>query len=931
MQKYFNSVSSSTTGLPVFRAQITVTDSNGIPVQLYSDDGMTTISQPIRTDIFGFFSFFVPDGVYTITTADPDGNNPRSVQNVAIFDDSDTLGAISAAITAALNTLVYPKLPISITNYPIFQYNPNDLRDMGSVIQTALNAGVRDFSGVNLYINSAVVIPNNVTITWAPQGEIIPKGEGYFNRTGIWVLGPNAAINWGRTTVLMNPAIVHRDFMAPPVITGNATTDTAAAKSRLDARTSNGTAMLLNRPDVLVFNPLIVGFNKGIIINAERVRVLESRIDCTNAIEGYGISDVCYVNDAHIWPYWAAHNATITLAITASYNTGLYFHDQADGVQINGGLIYGMAISERYSNVYSLKAKGVWIDGDADTNAARGSIGILTEGVCQFLDISHSHVDSQAYSRKLTHTGGTVLWSDSTSSNAQVADTILGSGHSTGSVAIQSAKGSALLTFLENPGFHDVRVRSEGGTATNVIDRSAVINGMLTGRTTIRYTRISGTTIDNVAASGVVPADFAYFAQAIDRANSTVPLMEFVTDPTVADWKPYFDAAVGKVDAVAFEGAIVTLPADIQIPLSYVDPIHTHGVVFQGPGRIAWPDAGAHDNSAGIRCLASSNDVFSWGTGVQYDVRGGGLRGVSILAGAKTGGRIVAADVVMGLELEELWIRDPFSGFYILGGIDPLIDNVHIEGFRASGAIFEGTLAKRGDRARIENFRLAGVGNESGPTSTGDALSVIGNWHTVDANVVTLVKCGNYGYLQKSDLIAQQSDARPSFVTIQNLQTDYTRDNSIFCRDGRDFKLSDVYANTSLQGDTMTFGAGMLEVMVSRARVCGAKNRLITVAGSRSVKFDTVHGWNWNAQGGNGAAVGVGGAFSDFSLKNSSIGVVADQSTPNTGPGVIVDSGTNGAVRVAGNLFTACGNAAQAAQNGSTGPSNNFAAENLFA
>jgi hypothetical protein len=187
-------------------------------------------------------------------------------------------------------------------------------------------------------------------------------------------------------------------------------------------------------------------------------------------------------------------------------------------------------------------------------------------------------------------------------------------------------------------------------------------------------------------------------------------------------------------------------------------------------------------------------------------------------------------------------------------------------------------------------------------------------------NVLRLIKCGLYSVLGLSDLTAQNPDAKPSFITMQNLQTDYSKDNSIYFRDARDLKLSDIYANTSLIGDIINLGPGVTEATVSRARLCGAKKRLITINGARSVKFTESSGWNWNAQGGNGAAIGVGGAFDDFLLSDSTFGTVADQTTPNLGPCLVVDSSTTGKVRAHDNLTVGCGNEAQAFVNNSTGP-----------
>lgn len=427
----------------------------------------------------------------------------------------------------------------SIKNYPIVPHDPSNLADMGPVIQAALDDGVRDFSDVNLYIDSAVTIPNNAIVTWSPQGEIIPKTEGFINRHGIWAIGPNAAVNWGRDTTLICPSVIHKDFMIPPAITGDATKDVPAAAARLAARVANGTGMLLNRPDVLLVNPFVVGFNTAYVMNAERIRLSYPRADCINGIEGFGIGDCCYVDRLHFWPYWFSHIDSIPPAgVLGSYQKGLYFHDKADGVQIDGGLIYGMAISEHYRDVYGLKAKGVWLDGDPTIAADRGTIGVLTEGNCQFLDLSHTHTNSHAISRKFYHTGGTVIWSDNTSSDAQVADTLLGTGHSTGSISVENAKGSALITLSDAPGIHDVYIRNEGGapvTAGVVVNASAVTTKTQLNRVKLQYTDIGSGYADNTSILSSYVLAVSNADQQVAANTATHPNFVTTTD-TLGEW-----------------------------------------------------------------------------------------------------------------------------------------------------------------------------------------------------------------------------------------------------------------------------------------------------------------------------------------------------------------------------------------------------------
>lgn len=88
MRKYQDSISSAVSGLPVYQAQIFLYDQDMAPVQLYSDEGVTPLAQPVLTDGLGLFEFFVADGTYFLGVADPDGTNLRYFPDIEIYEDA---------------------------------------------------------------------------------------------------------------------------------------------------------------------------------------------------------------------------------------------------------------------------------------------------------------------------------------------------------------------------------------------------------------------------------------------------------------------------------------------------------------------------------------------------------------------------------------------------------------------------------------------------------------------------------------------------------------------------------------------------------------------------------------------------------------------------------------------------------------------------
>ena len=86
MRKYFDVVF-LTTSIPAAGAYVYVLDSSGNRVSLYSDNGVTSIPNPVTTDRTGFYSFYVANGNYTLQYV-LGGLVLRTITDVQIYDES---------------------------------------------------------------------------------------------------------------------------------------------------------------------------------------------------------------------------------------------------------------------------------------------------------------------------------------------------------------------------------------------------------------------------------------------------------------------------------------------------------------------------------------------------------------------------------------------------------------------------------------------------------------------------------------------------------------------------------------------------------------------------------------------------------------------------------------------------------------------------
>jgi hypothetical protein len=89
MEKYTDVVQSARSGAAIPSALVTVkTSPAGATATIYSDDGVTTKSNPITTDSNGEFSFYAADGDYTLTVSGT-GITERTIGPITLLDPGD--------------------------------------------------------------------------------------------------------------------------------------------------------------------------------------------------------------------------------------------------------------------------------------------------------------------------------------------------------------------------------------------------------------------------------------------------------------------------------------------------------------------------------------------------------------------------------------------------------------------------------------------------------------------------------------------------------------------------------------------------------------------------------------------------------------------------------------------------------------------------
>ena len=352
--------------------------------------------------------------------------------------------------------------------------------DQSAKIQAAMDAGVTDFSGMTIYVNGPLIWREGRTFIQRGGGEVFPKTQGFGDKQGAFIFGPAATRVLQQSLRFESHCFIHIDAATPPVITGDATVDTEAARLRIAGWADNGIGATFYQ-DTIVRNGLTVGFAVGYQIRQERIRLENCRSDNLIDYDISDASDCCYIDNPHMWPFWLAHYPGIGADALRPYERGIWLHDdpdgvtdKSDGVQIRGGLCYGRRIGFENDNCYATLLDGTFFDGPPELAAERGTIGVKTSGDSNMFKMAHVHVDSVATGYDLTHTSGEVTWHHNTASNIQVQPVLVGAGHSTGSVTVSSSGTNSVVRALDGVGLHDIEVVLAGGTITRLIDIDAV-------------------------------------------------------------------------------------------------------------------------------------------------------------------------------------------------------------------------------------------------------------------------------------------------------------------------------------------------------------------------------------------------------------------------------------------------------------------------
>lgn len=102
---YFGTVENDTTGRPVSGALVYVrtapVDEGGTLVTLYSDESVTQIDNPVTSDSYGYYSFYVADGHYTLEFA-YNGTVRKTIPDVEIAESgAGDLGSLELRMDAA--------------------------------------------------------------------------------------------------------------------------------------------------------------------------------------------------------------------------------------------------------------------------------------------------------------------------------------------------------------------------------------------------------------------------------------------------------------------------------------------------------------------------------------------------------------------------------------------------------------------------------------------------------------------------------------------------------------------------------------------------------------------------------------------------------------------------------------------------------------
>lgn len=359
MQKYTNNVT-DLRGNALVGATITVTvTSGGATATLYSDNGVTPLSNPVSTDSEGEFFFYAANNKYTLTTTY--NGSTVAVTDIVLFDPSDSTasgdvgftqsgtGAVATTVQAALRAIA--KTPeqygavgdgvaddttavINAATAAKILYLPNTYKLTSQLDLTGTNCSV--IFGAGSYLSGFVKAFNGEAIKCDSSGVVMRDfyitGNGAtYTGGGIYPRGYNIKITHIRIT----------DTQDSPIIVEGAvgTNATAATYLSVDScfltATSSSTYAVRSttaddsaRPTSRVFSnisggaPLIdfSGMNYAILENslgtlikfdANSSKVVMKGNRLTNAAANITVYGVDHVIDHNLWGFGSGFGVTI--------------------------------------------------------------------------------------------------------------------------------------------------------------------------------------------------------------------------------------------------------------------------------------------------------------------------------------------------------------------------------------------------------------------------------------------------------------------------------------------------------------------------------------------------------------------------------------------------------------------------------------------
>lgn len=176
MYQYSNNIV-NTAGASVPNAYIAVTSSNGTPAAIYSDDGITQISNPVQSNSAGAFSFYAAAGNFTLkiygqgiaTLLLPITLGSENV--VALTYTSSDTSANQVIDSVSASSMVSAKYEIQITSGSAYQACEILLVQNGS-IASITEYGDLYTSGSPLASFNALISNGNVQLVFTPVNSV---------------------------------------------------------------------------------------------------------------------------------------------------------------------------------------------------------------------------------------------------------------------------------------------------------------------------------------------------------------------------------------------------------------------------------------------------------------------------------------------------------------------------------------------------------------------------------------------------------------------------------------------------------------------------------------------------------------------------------------------------------------------------------------